>query len=185
MNIATLIRFRLLLPVVLLISALPRAFAAEAAKGDPGLAVEFEAQGAKDRTVVGVPALFVAAGASPSPFLPAGAFTSVWTGQIHADLRSDFLFRVELSGRFDLEINGTNVLSAEGNDLVSPFSKPVRLSKGANAIRATFRSPAQGDSFFRLQWAEKAFLPQPVPPGQLFHQPTPELSAAAQVRLGP
>ena len=173
----------LLVSVVLAISVALSSSAAETVKGEPGLAVEFESAGARDRCVVSLPALFVVAGASPTPFLAAGPFSSVWTGHINADLRSDFLFQVEVSGKFDLEINGTNVLSAEGTNFVSPFSKPVRLRKGLNPIKATFRSPAQGDALFRLQWAEKPFLPGPIPSGQLFHPPSEELAGSLDLRL--
>src|SRR2546428_8101097 len=75
--------------------------------------------------------LYVEAGKSPTPFLPAGRFSAIWEGFLNAELRSDLVFQAELSGGFKLEINGqvTFETSRSGGG-ASALSAPVRLNKG-------------------------------------------------------
>lgn len=155
-------------------------------KPEPGLVVTFTAADGKttDTTVAPQVALFVAAGQPPTPFLPGGKFTAVYEGTINADLRGSFLFQAEVSGALKLEINGAVALEAAGTGGASPFSKPVSLNKGVNALKATFTSPAKGDAFARLLWTEKGFNPGPIQQTLLAHPGSPALEKGTQLRLG-
>lgn len=172
----------LALAAVLAFSPVARA----AAKPEPGLAVTFTAADGttSDTTTAPQVALFVAAGRPPTPFLPGGKFTAVYEGTINADLRGSFLFQAELNGALQLEINGAVALDATGTGEASPFSKPVSLNKGVNALKATFTSPAKGDAFARLLWTEKGFNPGPIQQTLLAHAMTPALEKGTQLRLG-
>jgi mono/diheme cytochrome c family protein len=144
----------------------------------------FTSGGISHGAVVPTLALHVAASESPDPFLPPGPFVATWTGFINADIRSDYLFQAEVAGEFQLEVNGKPALRAEAPGGQTPWSAPVRLTKGPNPIRATYRSPGGGTGFVRLQWAEKPFLAQPVPGSVLTHSPSPDLAAAVELSLG-
>jgi len=157
-------------------------------KPDPGLLVTFAVEGKSDAAPVPNVWLHVPAGQPATPFVAPGKFTATWSGNIVADLRGDFFFRVELAGgEFKLEINGTNVLqgtrSAPG---FAAFAMPktIRLNKGANALKATFTS-APGDATVRLLWSEKGFIWEPVPRQMLTHASADAaLAQADRFRLG-
>lgn len=161
---------------------------APAAKPEPGLVLTHTSGTASDTAVAPNLWLHVAAGQSVSPLLPAGKFTAIWTGALNADLRGDFQFRTEvLRGTLKLEINGTNVLEVAADDGAKPSapSKPVRLSKGANTLKATFTSPDSGDAFVRVQWSEKGVLWEPITTGLLTHNPADAtLAQATAIRAG-
>ena len=129
--------------------------------------------------------LFVSAGESPAPFLPAGKFSATWTGFIFAELRSDYFFQAEVSGALKLEINGHVVFEAAGAGAASPLSKSVRLNKGANGFQVAFISPDQGDAFVRLAWTDKEKIPSvPIPSTLFTHAVDPELEKYDKLRLG-
>ncbi len=156
------------------------------AKAVPGLVVTYTAG---DRSEVASALnvwLNLPANSAPAPFVPVGKFTAVWDGFINADLRGDFLFRAELSGTFKLELNGVAVLEAIGDGQApSAASKPVRLNKGANSLRASFTSPATGDAMVRLHWSEKGVVWEPIPFASLTRsQENAPLAKADQLRLG-
>ena len=161
---------------------------AAADKPEPGLAVTFSALGepasGSDADVFPTLALFVAAGTSPTPFVPGGKFRAVWEGTIAADLRGTFFFQAELNGHLRLEINGGLVLERDGGGGASPLSRAVRLNKGANALRATYTSPERGDAFLRVLWTEAGPATAPLPSSILSHSPTPALERAAQLHWG-
>ena len=159
---------------------------APTAKPDAGLIVTYSAGTATDTASVPNVWLYIPTAQSPTPFLPAGKFTATYRGNIVADLRGDFMFRAELIGALKLEINGSQVLDASGDGkAASAPSKPVRLTKGANALVATFTSHAAGDAMLRLQWSEKGILWEPVPLAMLTHAPgDAELAKADKLRLG-
>lgn len=160
--------------------------AAAAEKAEPGLIATFHSPGDKAKDVTTTPNvwLFVEAGQPPTPFLPAGKFTTIWEGIISADLRSDYFFQAELSGNFKLEINGALALEATSAGGALPLSKAVQLNKGDNALKATFTSPEKGDAFVRLAWTEKGTLTSPIPLTVLTHASTPDLQKGTQLRLG-
>ena len=167
---------------------------APAAKPEPGLLLTHASGPATDTVVAPNLWLHVAARETVSPALPplnAGKLTSVWSGALNADLRGDFQFRTEvLRGSLKLEINGTNVLevsAATATDSAKPSapSKPVRLSKGANLLKATFTSPDSGDAFVRVQWSEKGLLWEPITTALLTHNPADAaLAKSTAIRAG-
>ena len=157
-----------------------------AVQPEPGLAVTFTSAGVAQpaRTIAPNVWLYVEATNSPSPFLPAGPFTAVWAGLLSAELRGNFFFQTEVSGAFQLEINGSVVLDFAGTNAISPFSKSIQLNKGANAFKATFISPAQGDAMVRLSWTEKTPYTSPISLAALSHLPRPEWDEAARLLAG-
>jgi mono/diheme cytochrome c family protein len=166
--------FRQLFTAAFLAASVLTALAqAPAAKPEPGLLVRHSSGAAADTTTAANIWLHVAAGESPSPMLAPGAFNSVWSGAINADLRGDFMFRAEvLRGSLKLEIGGNTVLEATGDgSKPSDATKPIRLAKGANPLRVTFTSPASGDASLRLQWSEKGILWEPITSALLSYDP--------------
>src|SRR5690242_10770016 len=156
---------------------------------EPGLTVTFVALNgdkadATDTTVLPNAWLYVPAGKSPTPFLPAGRFSAEWSGYIASEIRDNYTFQAELNGALKLEINGVAVLEAIAAGTNTEASKSVRLNKGTNAFKLHFTSPAQGDAFTRLSWSSKEFAPEPVTLGALTHATTPELQKADQLRTG-
>src|SRR5436190_1062262 len=100
----------------------------ETAKANGGLAVIFTANDGKlsDAAVLPNVWLYVAKGQSPTPFLPAGKFSAVWSGMLELELRSDYTFQADLKGELKLEVNGTPVLDSSGKGETTGPSKPVR-----------------------------------------------------------
>jgi len=157
----------------------------DALKPIPGLSVRYSgSQGVSDVTTAPNVWLYVPSGQPPTPFLPEGKFTAVWTGYISADLRGDFSFQAELNGTLKLEINGETALDATGTNSTSGLGKSIRLNKGTNAFVATFTSPAQGDAFVRLEWKPKDSLPYTIPMAILTHLPASGEEAGKKLRLG-
>ncbi len=129
--------------------------------------------------------LYVPEGDSPTPFLPAGRFEATWNGFVSVELRSEFSFQAEVGGAFKLEINGESVLEFSGDGQSSSLSKPVRLNKGTNALRAILVSPAKGDTFVRLRWTDNETAIRPLPNDALSRpSELPLLAEAEQLRLG-
>ncbi len=156
---------------------------------EPGLAITYATSSDQTQTADYATSpnvwLYVPAGNSPTPFLPGGKFTAVWKGLLSVDLRSDYAFQAELNGDLKLEINGAVVLEATGNGNQTELSKLVRLNKGTNALTATFRSPARGDAFVRLDWFNKEAPRGPIPLSALTHlAASTELQRAEKLRLG-
>src|SRR5258705_12133057 len=87
-----------------------RSLLAQAGKLEPGLVVIFAALDdnarATDLTVTPNVCLYVEAGKAPTPFLPAGKFTAVWTGFVAVEIRSDFTFSAVLNGELIMQITG-------------------------------------------------------------------------------
>jgi hypothetical protein len=168
-----------LLAAVLMV--LPARAATPAAPGGLTWTV-MAASGATDTAIVPGVALHVAQGESPAPFVPAGPFEATWSGSVLAELRGQFRFRATVGGTLTLSINGTNVLeAATGTDALSA---PVTLSKGSNAFRAVFRSPAAGDAFVRLGWAETGTNTSPIPTASFRPAASPALADATRRHLG-
>ncbi len=172
--------------VAVLLLAFNAAFAQASAKALPGLVVTYTSDGKSDISSAPNAWLYLPAGAAPTPFVPGGKFTAVWDGFINADLRGDFLFRAEVSGQVKFELNNAVVLDVSGDGKApSAASKPVRLNKGANALKATFTAPASGDAMLRLQWSEKGVLWEPIPVTSLTRSPdNAPLAKADQLRQG-
>jgi mono/diheme cytochrome c family protein len=128
--------------------------------------------------------LYVADGHSPTPFLPAGRFTTVWRGLLRIDLRGDYAFQAELRGDLKLELNGRVLLDAHGDGATTPPSEFTRLTKGDNTLVATYRSPASGDAWLRLRWIPKGALPSPIPSSAFFHPRSNAEIAGGRLRDG-
>jgi len=148
-----------------------------AAERQPGLAVTFLAGGKTDVRADRLLALYVPAGQAPTPFLAPGPFTVRWEGEIQSPVRGTFTFAAESSGGFKLSLNGQPLLDG-------PAAKTVTLNQGGNKLVAELPAAAQGDTFVRLTWSSKDFLPEPVPPTVLSHEPAAPELAAARVREG-
>ena len=164
------------------------AFAAPAqtVKTQPGLALAYTTSAGSDTVSAPNVWLYVPAGQPPTPFLGAGKFTATFSGFITADLRGDFLFKVEATGTVKVEL-GTNTIiefTGDGQKASTP-TKPIRLSKGNNALKVSFTSPASGDAMLRLLWSEKGSLWEPVSPGMVNRAVGNEaLAQDNQLRLG-
>ena len=150
----------------------------------PGLVLTYRAGEKTDVTTSPNVQLFFPAAKAPTPFLPAGPGIAIWTGALSVELRGDYAFQAELQGALKLEINGQMVLDATGSGAISTPGKEVRLSKGSNALVATFSSPRQGDGYVRLHWKPKESFFQPIPSGAFTHYASAEGKRAEQLRRG-
>jgi glucose/arabinose dehydrogenase/cytochrome c2 len=124
---------------------------------------------ANDTRVTRLPALFVPAKASPSPFLDPGQFRSRWEGFLKLDLNDTMVFEVEGRGSATLKIEGQVALDAAGPDLKGTCSKPVALHSGLNRFEIDYFSPLEGDAELRLAWSSKRLTAEPVPPTAFVH----------------
>jgi mono/diheme cytochrome c family protein len=127
------------------------------------LAAKFEAGGQTDTRIDRLPALFVKAGESPTPFLPAGEFGVTWSGKVVLGARQRLVFSFEGEGKATLTVNGKEVHSEDGV-LGSTASKSTRLNRGEHEITVSYRSKPDGSGRFRLFWEERSFPRQSVPP---------------------
>lgn len=170
---------RLLRPwaVVLLLAC--RAFA----EPQQGLTLSFASAGKVDAREARLVGLHVPAGQAPTPFLPAGQFTAIWSGTIASPLRAQCAFSAQLTGEVKVTINGQAVLSSNAG-AAEAKGETVQLKKGANELRVEYHSPATGDAMLRLYWSGKDFLPEPVPPTVFMHDASDELTAATTLREG-
>lgn len=154
------------------------------AKVIEGLSLAVQAGSASDVSPTQGVALYVPAGATPSPFMPPGAFTAVWEGQLAVDLRGDFTFHAVTSGALKIEANGSTALEAPGDKAARVTGKSIRLNKGPNTFKVTFTSPPQGDSILRLYWSSDEIPVEPIPPGAFRFVPTAESEKAFQIHAG-
>lgn len=149
-----------------------------------GLAVTFSSSGKSDTRILPNLWLFVPAGKASSPFVPAGEFTAHYQGHIIVDLRGDYTFQAELQGVLSLDINGATVLEATNSPTQPVIGKMVRLNKGTNSISAKFKSPDNGDAFFRVEWTPKGDQNTPIPLTSLTYEITPEISSGQRLLRG-
>ncbi len=144
---------------------------AQPVKTEPGLLLTYEnanARGEEDTVSAPNVWLYVPAGQPPSPFLGANDFAATWTGFITADLRGDYHFKVEVRGVVKVELGTNSIIefTGDGEKATDP-AKPIRLGKGNNALKVTFRSYSEGDAMLRLLWSEKGSLWEPISLGML------------------
>ncbi len=158
----------------------------EATATNAGLVVTYTAaDGKTDAETVPNVALFVASGASPSPFLPPGKFSAIFEGTLSAELRGEYFFQVDINGAVKLEINGVAALEfTSETGATSPCSKAVQLKKGANQLKAIFSSPSKGDAMLRLAWSEKGKFTLPIPLSVLAHEDSAAWRQGMKLRLG-
>ena len=155
---------------------------AHAAESKPlnGLALSVRSGDAIDWALTPNAWLQVPAGQSPTPFLPAGAFTAVWEGQISVELRAEFAFHAVANGALKIEANGAVALETGDTKGERASGKPVRLSKGANNLKITYTSPADGAANVRVFWSSDDFAVEPIDSAALRFTPTAEFENAAQ-----
>jgi len=132
-----------------------------------GLRLKLSAGGESTVKVVPNVHLFVPAGESASPLLPAGQTAAEWTGYINADLRGDYRFKAAASGPLRMEVNGKVIIAGDA----SKPSPEIRLNKGPNSLKVTFAGSTEGDSFVRLLWSEYGFLWEPIHGSHLTRDP--------------
>ncbi len=148
----------------------------------PGLTLTFTTpEGKTDTRGARLVALFVAAEQPPTPFLPAGAFTAKWEGDIVSSLRAEYTFAAETSAGLKVTINGMAVL----DDASAKTGVLVKLNKGANRLVAELPRAAAGDTFVRFKWQSREFPMEPVPPTVFVHDANAkELRTAERIREG-
>jgi mono/diheme cytochrome c family protein len=132
--------------------------AALAEDAPAGLRLKLSAGGQSAVSVVPNVHLFVPSGASASPLLPPGKTDAEWIGYINADLRGDFRFKADSNGTLKVAVNGEVILEGD----TSKASREVRLNKGPNELKVSFKSPPNGNAFVRLLWSEYGFLWEPI-----------------------
>jgi cytochrome c553 len=152
-----------------------------------GVVVTYRAGSAAPDTVV-LPglALYVAEGATPTPFLPPGPFTAEIEGQLSVDLRDDYQFRAELSGSARITVGDAVVVTANGSGAPVSTTKPIRLNRGTNRIKVTYTSPSKADAYLRLYWSSPAIGWEPIPARALSRptEPNAALDRGQQLRTG-
>ena len=159
---------------------------AQPVKTEPGLALTYTVGDASDTVSAPNVWLYVPADKPPTPFLSAGRFSATFTGFITADLRGDFLFKVEANGAVKVELGTNTIIEFTGDGKkVSEPTKAIRLGKGNNALKVSFTSPASGDAMLRLLWSEKGSLWEPVTLGMVNRAVGNEsLALQSKLRLG-
>jgi cytochrome c1 len=108
-------------------------------------------------------AISVPAGEAPTPFLSAGKFDVVWTGNIELKERRRLYFSFEGDGKAALIINGKEALAEDGT-LGAGKSKRLRLNPGLHEVSISYTSQADGAGEFRLYWEEEEMPRQTIPP---------------------
>ncbi|MDB5298337.1 MAG: Trehalose utilization, partial [Phycisphaerales bacterium] len=159
----------------------------------PGVAVTFSPAGreddpaAADTRAARIIALYVPAGAGPSPFVASPKFVAAYDGAIVLRLRDTYTFSAVGRGKLTVTVNGKPALSIEGDDLsAAPAAPGVRLNKGKNAVRVRYEPPADGGATFRLLWTAKGeTFAEPIPPTALVHDAAaPAVAAGERLRAG-
>ena len=154
----------------------------------PGLIQSFslpDDYAAIDTRSARLPALFVPAGESPTPFVEAGRFRCRWRGFIQADLNEDTAFEADGAGSVMLRINNQVLLDTPGGKLVGVRGQTVKLRQGLNQFELEYKSPASGDALLRLGWFSKHLPLEPVPATAFVHDDVdPALAHRSLVREG-
>jgi mono/diheme cytochrome c family protein len=154
-------------------------------RGKPGLELTISGADGRVGEVRDTPdvSLYVSAGQTASPFLPAGAFRAVWEGTLAPELAGEYQFQADVRGTLKLEVNGAEVLSA--GQASQATSSTVKLRNGDNRFRVTLSSAAAAESYVRLGWREaskKVF--DPIPSDAFRHEPGKARTLAAHVQQG-
>lgn len=155
-----------------------------AVEASAGLAQTLRSGTSSDHRSADGIALFVPSGESATPFLVAGPFTSVWSGELSVDLRGEYSFHGLFTGHLKVSINDTVVLDADGKSPAWIDSAKVRLNKGANKIIAEYSAPKSGESLVRVYWSGIEVPFNPIPVAALSHSASAEIASANQLRRG-
>ncbi|MCH7920523.1 MAG: c-type cytochrome [Planctomycetes bacterium] len=151
----------------------------------PGLTVTFENASGKDVRDARLAAIYVPAGASPTPFLEPGPFTAIWEGFVNADIGTDCTFSARGRGRLTITVNDEVALEAEGDDFSAAVGEEMFLRKGRNRFVVRYESPRAGDAFVRVFWVSPDWSIEPVHPTRVSHDANaPSLRAARRLREG-
>lgn len=160
----------------------------EAQEAPPGILARYQAiegtSGVQDLEVFERLAFFGPANQPVTPFFDEPEYEIVWDGDVSVPLRDDYRFRAFVQGSFELAVNGSSVLKSEGSTGWSEASEEVRLSKGTNAVRLTFRNDPKRDAVVRLEWSSPDFLFEPIKPEHWTYQPSAGLQEAVDLRTG-
>lgn len=145
------------------------------APASAGLRAEFRGATERDVREDRIPALLVDPGSPPTPFLAPGPFEVEWRGalELRERLRLHFSFAGE--GEATLTINGEEVLHESG-ELGRGKSERIRLNPGSHDLAIRYRSKPDGSARFRLDWEERSFPRQSVPPTAFRDDPPPDSS---------
>lgn len=122
--------------------------------------------------------------AHASPFVGSEPLHARWRGYLYSDVGQNVRFEFEGAGTAMLAINGVTVV--ERFPIAEAERSPeVQIHSGFNYLEATFQGPPETDAFVRLLWSGADFIPEPVLPTVLFHDPLdPQLLEAQQLRQG-
>ena len=138
----------------------------------------------QDIEILGNVALYVPSGEYATPFLESKEFVVEWSGALSVSIRDDYRFRVFVSGDFELELNGEKVLMvADGKGWSAP-SEEIRLNKGANDVKAVFRSDPKSDAVVRLEWSSLDFLFEPIAPSHWSYHLDDDVRRHLDLRAG-
>jgi mono/diheme cytochrome c family protein len=129
-------------------------------------------------------ALYVPSAEFATPFLESKEFVVEWSGFLSVAIRDDYRFRVFVSGDFELELNGERVLVTVDGEGWSEPSEEIRLNKGANAVKAVFRSDPKRDAAIRLEWSSLDFLFEPIQTNHWSYHPDDESGRHLDLRAG-
>jgi len=141
-----------------------------------GVALTLKSGGGTDVKRDRFVALHVPADGAVSPFLPKGPFEARWDSVLTVPLRKQVTLRAEGNGTAKVSMNGKTVFEGAVSEAGKLLEGAVELRKGGNALTVEYRSPAKGETTFRLLWAAGDFAAEPVQPSALF---VPEEKAAA------
>jgi len=166
----------------------------EDAKNNSGLSLTIESvakPGLVDRRLARIPSLFVPEGTPPTAFIPPGPFKATWEGDLKVDIKDDYIFAAEGSGKLSIVINKVEAYAASGADFATTVGKKVKLGKGKNHVLISYESPAKGDAMVRLNWrsaeidANDGFFPESLAPNRLsFDKTNTEFRESVRVHKG-
>lgn len=158
--------------------------AAQAEDKPAGLVATLTSGGVTDLQLSPNVQLFVPAGESATPFLPAGPVVATWTGFITSELRAEYTFHAEFVGELKITVGDATAVAGQATDGKRLSGSAVRLNKGANPVKVEYHGPAQGDAFLRLFWSSKELPVTPVPLALFTHDASPELTSAGLRHAG-
>jgi hypothetical protein len=116
------------------------------AKLEQGLTLTFTVGEKSDTRDARLIALYVPAGTPVTPFLPAGAFTARWEGEINSPLRAEYTIAATVRGTLTLSINGQQILEGAGDTTAQTMNKTLQFNKGGNKVIADFFSDGKEDA---------------------------------------
>jgi mono/diheme cytochrome c family protein len=154
-------------------------------KLEQGLTLTFTVGEKSDTRDARLIALYVPAGTPVTPFLPAGAFTARWEGEINSPLRTEYTIAATVRGTLTLSINAQQILEGAGDTTTQTMNKTLQLNKGGNKIVAELSSDGTEDAMVQVTWSSREFPPEPVPPNAFTHDvAAKDLRGGRRVRDG-